>query len=65
MSKSSARERAEKVLDYKLGSIGGTGIGAAMAGRRIGWALLDVADSIRELADATRERRQHYPRKRR
>lgn len=60
--KETARERAEQALNHKLQSAGSHG--AAMAGRRIGWALLDVADAVRDLADATRERRRHFPRRR-
>lgn len=52
----SAREQAVKELDERhrdLTPARATIIGA----RRIGWALLDVADAIREHAEATRAAR--------
>ena len=57
-----AREHAEtslaKVQKYRARSDGTLGVAPAVAwsGKRIGWSLLAVADSISDLAAAYRER---------
>lgn len=48
-----AREQAER---YLTKIFDGNADPTFVSGRRIGWALLDVADAIRELAAAQRER---------
>lgn len=48
------RQRAEKSLNHAARATQ-QGWGAAIAGRRIGWALLDLSDAVREVASAIRE----------
>lgn len=58
-----ARKQAEKALTGGrfAGNRPATSLAVATAGARIGWALLDVADAIREHAEATRPRRTGPP----
>lgn len=54
MTTTDPRSQAEASLERDYS---GTGAITGAVGRRVGWALLDVADAIRDLADAIRSHR--------
>ena len=62
MSEYTTREKAEHALTMKRGRYVNNSQTKRLRG--IGWAILDHADAVRELAAAVRERQRQFPRKR-
>lgn len=51
--KATARAHAEEALGYRSEGLSASGA-LLLTGRRLGWALLDIADAVREHGEQTR-----------